>query len=1576
MERDARLVANDSAARRFFQAMDMDGAEMWSRWDMQEAPPDLFITNYSMLNIILMRNIETDIFDATRRWLEGDRSRVFHLVVDELHTYRGTPGTEIAYLLRVLIDRLGLNQDSDQLRIITSSASLESGQNGLAYLEGFFGRNRSRFEVVGGLAETPNASAIDVVRLHAGAFRDFARQVRNTGLGIAAAALHKTLCCTDRPADTPPERLLDDASALCRAAEALRAASLDVTRGCLIPRTPEQLAVAIFDSELTTQEQLEATEGLLTCLGTARSPADSAPLPLRAHLFFRSVQGIWACTNPECSEIRNRAEPCPVGALYDHPTLSCRCSARVLELLACESCGEVFFGGYRREDPDNPNTWLLSADHPDLEASPEMAFLDRSYNNYAVFWPSPHGQPVTTRWDQDTVRRHWQAASLNIHEGRIALGGDTGDVRGFLYYIPNPIAVGDQAYPAICPRCDEDRRRRRLDTPIRVVRTGFQKVAQVLADALLREMPQSPGHRKLVVFSDSRQDAAKLSAGMRFAHYRDALRQSLAGAITTAGRGTLAFQDQLNGQLLDDERRGLAAEFAAAHPTEAQILLGATNPTLASLLAPGFRNLTYAQAAQQILQRGEHGPFPIPQITVDIAARLLSLGMNPGGFAQDVVWTNPDQKRGPWRELYDWAGEHAAPRTNVTPDQLNHLRRIGSRILIEVMDVVFASGRRSLEALRIALTTTDRLRVAAPSPLVQEVADGVIQVLGSRRSRLSTHEANALQNLPRYVIGYIHAAARHNGHDPQSLEQDVTDFLERCGVLSSAQLAVLFVDELCIARPANHFFLCPQCRRVHLNRAGGVCLECLVPLSEPQPLAAAPDNPDYYQYLATRSGDIFRLNCEELTGQTGKTDARNRQRLFQGVCLPRPIEEARTDEVDLLSVTTTMESGVDIGSLLAVMMANMPPMRFNYQQRVGRAGRRGSSLAVALTLCRGRSHDEYYFLRPDRITSELPPQPYVDLRRDTIVKRVLIKEVLRRAFVELDLFVGEGGDNVHGEFGSVTSWNLAPSRAPAGPPVSELVAGWITSNRAAIERVCDVLLSFAAPELRARRIELVTLIQTELVNRITDISNDPRFTQDSLSERLANAGLLPMFGFPTRARFLYHAPPRKLPSEDAVERDLDLAISQFAPGAETVKDGVVHTAVGVVGYRRFGTQAREVANPLGVPVSLGTCPICQAVTLTPQPGQNICPVCTQPGFRIIQLAQPRGFRTLYDGGRDFDGTFEWIPRASRPKMDAEPLPMNTVANVAFGLGEQQQVCVVNDNSGRLFRFQKLAQGETWVEPDAVNQVNALRTELRLSTNQPRYSNATAIEERALGSLKQTDLLVIGLSAVPHQLNLDPRRVEGRAALWSFGFSLRRAAAADLDINEWELRVGLRVIRDAQGAVVGQVFLSDALENGAGYCLQFSTPDAMGRLLRAIADPTGSFIAPLLATSHSERCQTSCPDCLRDYSNLAWHNILDWRLAFDVARLALDANAALDLNASHWQSLTASSASAYFRALGWNETTFNGLRAARSGSKAEILVHPLWANNHHILDQAKNEARGVGVREPLEKTLFDVLRRPF
>ena len=79
-----------------------------TRWDIVATPPDILVTNYSMLNAMLMRDIEDRLFSQTAAWLRSDPSNVFTLVVDELHLYRGTSGAEVAMVIRNLTSRLGL----------------------------------------------------------------------------------------------------------------------------------------------------------------------------------------------------------------------------------------------------------------------------------------------------------------------------------------------------------------------------------------------------------------------------------------------------------------------------------------------------------------------------------------------------------------------------------------------------------------------------------------------------------------------------------------------------------------------------------------------------------------------------------------------------------------------------------------------------------------------------------------------------------------------------------------------------------------------------------------------------------------------------------------------------------------------------------------------------------------------------------------------------------------------------------------------------------------------------------------------------------------------------------------------------------------------------------------------------------------------------------------------------------------------------------------------------------------------------------------------------------------------------
>jgi ATP-dependent helicase YprA (DUF1998 family) len=1608
IEQNAQAVAG-TAAERFFQRV--DGAEMWSRWDMQDAPPDILITNYSMLNIMLMRSIEATIFDQTRQWLAASPDRVFHLVVDELHTYRGTPGTEVAYLLRALLDRLGLPPGSDKLRIISSSASLESGTAGLQYLEQFFARDRNRFRVFDEATYVvpPNPGAAGALGPHAAAFAQFGQAARTGGAAAipqAAAALASTV---GAPSPTPGATYQTSLDATLIYAQAPDALRLACTAGQQIrPRPPKELASLLFQGAPAQQAE-DAVDGLLTALSNARSSSGLAPLPMRVHLMLRNLQGLWVCTSPACTQAPARTAPCPVGMLHYVPTLTCQCGSRVLELLYCEACGEVFVGGYR-SDTGNANEWYLTPDHPNLEAAPDLASLDRDYERFAVFWPATGNlTPTTASWTQKTagtapgtpsVPRAWRRATLDPVDGKVALGVSAG-ILGYLYYVPPmhgpnppPAPSGREAYPAICPRCDADWRRRDVITsPIRTQRTGFQKIAQVLSDALLRDLSRPPFStmRKLVVFSDSRQDAAKLSAGMRFSHYRDAARQALVDSITQQGAGPQVFSAQCQGQPLAPQAAAAAAAFASTQPADATAIAMSFNPATAPLPCATYPGLTNQQAAQQILQRAAAGPFRLAQIASDVAVRMLATGMNPAGYSQSVLWTNPQDRKGSWRDLYQWpAGAPPIPKpaAQLTSQQQVHLNRVQDRSQAELMDIVFASGRRSMESLLLALPTADRIANPPPSHLVLEGADGAILLFGSRK-RLSTHSCPSLNAPPGYVAGYLAAIAQQNGVSPNAFIADVVNYLAATGCLNTTDY-YLNVPSLCLLGPAPSFRECTQCRRLHLNPSGDLCTNCTSPLGPAQPTAGAQVAPDYYSYLATQAGSFFRLNCEELTGQTNKSDARKRQRLFQDICLPAPQENPLADPVDLLSVTTTMEAGVDIGTLVAVMMANMPPMRFNYQQRVGRAGRRGAGVSVALTLCRGRSHDDYYFQRPLRITSDPPPQPYVDVRRESIIKRVLAKEILRQAFSSLNLFASGGGESVHGEFGTVAGWNQPPAQPPAGAApgatTAQLVAGWIQANAAEVTRVIDVLLAYCDPLLQAQRPVLINYCLQQLVPRVTHVSMDPLFPQDALSERLANAGVLPMFGFPTRTRYLFHDTPTRAypwPPDDTVDRELDIAISQFAPAAETVKDGVIHTSIGVVDYRPQGIRPVQAPNPLGPSIAVGVCAACQAVDGT-QPPAATCPVCgatpqQDPAYRTLSISQPAGFRTWFGRSRDFDGTFEWTPRASRPKMGVSLLPLALSANFEVW-ADQETVYIINDNDGRLFDFEKLAQGETWVTREALANVGV---------NNPSIDAGAGIDQRALGSVKRTDVMVLGIRDWPAGVRTSPAGDAGlgvRAALYSFGFLARRAAADRLDVHEREIKVGLRVLRDAAGDIVGQIFISDSLENGAGYAsLLGSLAEAEALLRYMVGQSSPTFYGFLVSQQHAgpgpNACTTSCPDCLRDFSNLPYHSILDWRLGLDLARLALDATAPIDFGVPYWQGVVAAAAGPYFAAMpGWQPMTFGGLSAGRKNNRAVIITHPLWDCNPNRfgpqLANAYAQAVAAGCQQVDFKSVFELLRRPF
>lgn len=129
---------------------------------MQQTPPDILVTNYSMLEYMLMRPIERSIWEETKEWLAQDKENKFILVLDEAHMYRGTSGAEVALLIRRLQARLGI--DRDRLQCILTSASLGSDKDDNAateFAKQLTGKAETReFKLIKGTREKRKAGRI------------------------------------------------------------------------------------------------------------------------------------------------------------------------------------------------------------------------------------------------------------------------------------------------------------------------------------------------------------------------------------------------------------------------------------------------------------------------------------------------------------------------------------------------------------------------------------------------------------------------------------------------------------------------------------------------------------------------------------------------------------------------------------------------------------------------------------------------------------------------------------------------------------------------------------------------------------------------------------------------------------------------------------------------------------------------------------------------------------------------------------------------------------------------------------------------------------------------------------------------------------------------------------------------------------------------------------------------------------------------------------------------------------------------------------------------------------------------
>ncbi len=949
------------------------------RVTLRNEPPPILVTNSTMLEYMLIRSEDQPILSQSQgqlRWV----------VLDEAHTYLGSRAAEIALLLRRVMHAFGSTPE-DVHFIATSATITSSGADARERLQEFLadlaGVPLERVRVVEGLRQVPElpeafCQAHDPLPELA-SLRD-----------LAAERRFETL------ARVPAVRRVRAALA---ASDTGRARTLRALAGL-----HHDLPVAGIDS---THEQ--TTLALLDVCATARRDGQ-ALLPLRGHYFHRTQVGLWACANSRCpgrpTEVHQSNGDWPFGQLFLQTRDRCDlCRSLVFDVVLCKQCGAGGLYAQERFAEGRatlcPRSALASFQDDSAEDEPEDDGEDENGEG-------PPPEPVRARliaaggepslWEP----RH---GVLDPSEGGVPV-----------------CVVAPENGRLVCTRCGHgETAGRRLFLPPLAGAPFFLSVA---IPALLEHTAPLPSPdplpfqgRRALTFTDSRQGSARFAA----------LSQSEAERIF--------FRSWLYHQVWATARQARPQEIAQQRETVAQwetILAGQDNDLIRDQLEASRAEL------ERLLAE------PVGQLSWQMAAASFAQQRN------EVQWLCQDWKKRSGEEIS--AAEMArfclVREFFRRPMRYNNLETLGLiQVTYPALEHVLRAppdwqrANLGLAAWRDFLKLCADFFIRARGAVT--ISDDFVRWMGTPSRPVvvaSPHDGPGDRHIAWPQVGRrgttprlarllarllgIDLAEREAGAAVNALLDEAWHELRRLELLVPAGAHFAMRLETSVAfQTLPRAWICPVTLRAldttvgaftpylsrRLSNADARCRSIELPRLPFPNGRDAEDRPvEPARILAWLESDeaVGRARAAGLwsefsdriaaRAQYFRTDEHSAQRKSRE--LSRLATAFKAGRLNVLSCSTTMEMGVDIGGLKTVAMNNAPPGPANYLQRAGRAGRRGESTAVAFTLCKNLPHGEAVFANPLWPFDTALYVPRVSIESVRIVQRHLNAFALARFF--------------------------------------------------------------------------------------------------------------------------------------------------------------------------------------------------------------------------------------------------------------------------------------------------------------------------------------------------------------------------------------------------------------------------------------------------------------------------------------------------------------------------------------------------------------------------------------------------
>ena len=1511
----------------------LDDSELLTRHEMQAACPDLLVTNYSMLEYMLLRPIERSIFDETRDFFRSHPDEKFIFVLDEAHLYRGANGTEVAYLIRRFLDRLDL--PLSRVVFICTSASFSEAEAAKSFASQLTGLDVSAFTVLTGrkkIVEGATRAASACVSALAGcrlanlasldaevrasvlapllAWRPAqdsepilltrmsgaAGPVTVRGLSADGSTLEievlmgpdshletegRFVVVTDvRPGSgsvlvgrpgglrlgiATVDGLTWENDDLARGAwTALRGLEVlgllkNVTSGAIdvagapmagSAKSLSNLADLLF-SEGDAQERSKATDVLLELASLARpGPGETPLLPARVHLMFRGLPGLWACVDSKCADLAPDLHGGPTGTLYAQPRRHCTCGAQVLELHSCRSCGLAIASAFAGAPVGHQHLWADDGANYGGESDavrPVHVCLEA---------PHPSGAgPATT-----------SAAYLDVVTGR--LNGEGGRVREVWH---TPVSPGIFAR---CPRCEDD------GDQISDLQTKGEEPFQQLVAVQVLEQPPRPEStaplkgRKALVFSDGRQTASRLAGVMKTFAFRDSLRPLLIDGMSIL-EGTVYKPS------LDDAPMALALS-AAAHDVrlrpvgdEAGVL--ARNGSQAQdylsdpeVSADDMRDLSSDTSARTprsvfenlyaVLQDRHTGVNALALGSITAKLRKIDLARLEGLAPPTLAGESVDASRAAVIDLWLWSALKArAIRLSGTPADVEG--GYGATAIAKW------NGKFD-KFVRKALTAAGH-----GSWIAQFEATGLALL----------REAFALQNEPTFQLS-ARKIRLQPGH---------ATTWRRCDTCTAVSPANIVLSCYCPACGGRTRDIEPDTDQVFRSRKSFF-------RRSSERLAAGEQGFAPHQLIAEEHS--AQLNDSNTVRAMSRNEAYELR--FQDV--PISQDGQTSDPIDVLSCTTTMEVGIDIGGLTAVALRNVPPGRANYQQRAGRAGRRGAGLSTVLMFCGADSHDQSFFKNPAPIVAGPAPDPVLNLDNPVIAERQAFAFLLGR--FQQARIIGGTNANIFESLGRTVDFLTGTQ---SGFSLAGLKA-WLIEHQDELRAEVGRLFVASCPALDADLIltrwpmlleeKLGALhppptgeeavVDGEDDELESDVPDNDRSGAGSakLLDQLFALGLMPRYAFPTDvatfAVFEDDADAYRPKLLYSPQQALNAALAQYAPGHEVWIDGKRHLSLGI--WSAFEEERLQAYRDRKLYFHCHSCDYAMLVegdAGTVGQTQD-CPACNaKAGMGPAQRwVRPVGFAhppSVLATPPRIEGTTN--SRPTRAKLDAPHFaPTLRVGGASWPLGSSWEAWRDNRDLVVTNRGTQTSQAQGFryctqcgrTEPADLDQSLRQLQGGGSSHARPRPRKlkepdtcSGTVTSIVIGNQFKTDIAIFRLQT-PSDWSLDPSRAATVIAAKSAVEALIRAASEDLEPGD--IDGDYRFAPGANAASLLDLYIYDQAAGGAGF------------VKAAAADPVG-LVTTALKILDDCTCEDSCYQCLRSYKNRFDHADLDRRLGADLLR---------------------------------------------------------------------------------------------